>query len=208
MKHVFQSTELQSHTGSSGGLLLLLPLSCHKCHYSPLIPCQNKRKRTSSTIFMPSTIFSFTTVGRSPSQYRSFTHVNLILHSALSILSSLTSPATNPSTFHHLMPNLPTSQTPNNHPTELGNRIDKTSQDTCDAVHDGHDAVADSAEGGDELLICQYEPLFPIFPRLTVEVGARGRGRRGLMDEGGVRGRALSFLRIRDSGSQSSSSHL
>ena len=53
------------------------------------------------------------------------------------------------------MSNLPTSQTPNNYPAELDNRIDETSQDTRDAVHDSHDAVTDGAEGGDELCMCQ-----------------------------------------------------
>ena len=52
------------------------------------------------------------------------------------------------------MSNLSTSETPDNHPAELDNCIDETSQNTSDAVHDSHDAVTDGAEGGNELWMC------------------------------------------------------
>ena len=81
-----------------------------------------------------------------------------VLSNASSPLPSMSPPIPSPypPSSRHLVSNLPTSQTPNNRPAELDNRVDKTRQNTGDSVHDSHDAITDGAEGGDELCLGQW----------------------------------------------------
>lgn len=149
MKHVFQSIDLQSYNRSFGT----------SSQYSPRLSSRNKpllsintesktnKNRAQLQSDMPSTIscphFHQSTPIYPSNSAPSFGSIHpLLSHRTRTIIS------------HNLTSNLPTSQTPNNRPAELDNRIDETSQDTRDAVHDSHDAVTDGAEGGEELCMC------------------------------------------------------
>lgn len=123
--------------------VLGLPTSFFSTNTLPSInTVSGKEENTLLGIIIPNTIFD-------PHGHTSISSfIRSYPSSSLSPALRPFSPSSRP-----LMPNLPTSQTPNNHPTEIDSRIHNTSQDARDAVHDSHDAVTDGAEGRDELFV-------------------------------------------------------